>query len=82
MNAHCINVGTGLFAMTDQRLIEAGKFYNNRVRCPTCRQPTDFGNIAYADDRQNGRCGDSDKSEISITVQGSYSTKVNVYFHT
>ncbi|XP_073020785.1 uncharacterized protein [Primulina eburnea] len=65
-----------LFAMTDQRLIEAGKFYNNMVRCPTCRQPTDFGNIAYADDRQNGKCGDCDKSEVSITVQGSYSTKI------
>ncbi|XP_073129793.1 uncharacterized protein [Henckelia pumila] len=65
-----------LFAMTDQRLSQAGKVYNNRVRCPTCRQPTDFGNIAYADDRQNVKSGDCDKSEVFMTVQGSYSTKI------
>ncbi|KAI3458420.1 hypothetical protein Pfo_015083 [Paulownia fortunei] len=66
-----------LFAMTERRLIPPGKFHNNnRVICPTCRQPTDFGNIAFADDRQNESCGTYDKSEASMTVQGSYSTKI------
>ncbi|KZV51925.1 snf2 histone linker phd ring helicase [Dorcoceras hygrometricum] len=64
------------FAMTDQGLIQDRKFYNNKVRCPTCRQPTDFGNIAYADDQHNDNCGGCDKSEASVTVQGSYSTKI------
>ncbi|KAG8380997.1 hypothetical protein BUALT_Bualt06G0075000 [Buddleja alternifolia] len=67
-----------LFAMTERRSIPPGKFHNNsnRVICPTCRQPTDFGNIAFADDKQNQSCGTFDKSEASIIVQGSYSTKI------
>ncbi|KAL2526855.1 zinc ion binding [Abeliophyllum distichum] len=69
-----------LFAMTEQRLIQHGKSYSNWVMCPTCRQHTDFGNIAYADDSQNESCDYSvhacDKSEASIPVQGSYSTKI------
>ena len=64
--------------MTEQRLLD-GKFRAEWVMCPTCRQHTDFGNIAFADDRQNN--SDSsfhgrENSEASITVHGSYGTKV------
>ncbi|KAL0303988.1 UNVERIFIED_CONTAM: E3 ubiquitin-protein ligase SHPRH [Sesamum radiatum] len=66
-----------LFAMTERTLIPPGKFHNSdRIICPTCRRPTDFGNIALADDRQNESCGSYDRSEASIIVQGSYSTKI------
>ncbi|KAL8539428.1 hypothetical protein ACS0TY_001155 [Phlomoides rotata] len=66
-----------LFAMTERKLISPGKFHNgDRVMCPTCRRPTDLGNIAFADDRQNLSCHTCNKSEASIIVQGSYSTKI------
>ncbi|KAL7107476.1 hypothetical protein ACP275_06G057200 [Erythranthe tilingii] len=63
-----------LLAMTERRLIQPRKY--DRMMCPTCRQPTGFGNIALADDRQNESCCTYDKSEASMTVQGSYSTKI------
>lgn len=69
-----MKIGAGLFAMTERSLIPK----SDRVLCPTCRQHTDFGNIALADDRRKGSCYAYDKSEASITVQGSYSTKVTV----
>lgn len=73
---------TGLFAMTEQKLQDS-KFHK-WVMCPTCRQHTDFGNIAYAVDRQNESSDSSmlhtidssEKHESSITVKGSYGTKV------
>ncbi|PIN24826.1 DEAD box-containing helicase-like transcription factor/DNA repair protein [Handroanthus impetiginosus] len=67
-----------LFSMTERRLVTPGKFHdnNNRVVCPTCRQHTDFRNIAFVDDRQDEPGTSYDKSEASITVQGSYSTKI------
>lgn len=52
------------------------------VMCPTCRQHTDEGNIAYVDDgkmRLSSKfSGECDTSEDSIVVQGSYGTKVRV----
>ncbi|KAK4433468.1 E3 ubiquitin-protein ligase SHPRH, partial [Sesamum alatum] len=66
-----------LFAMTERTLIPPGRFHSSdRIICPTCRRPTDFGSIALADDRQNASCGTYDRSEASIIVQGSYSTKI------
>ncbi|KAH7548237.1 hypothetical protein JRO89_XS14G0087300 [Xanthoceras sorbifolium] len=73
-----------LFAMTEQRLLHDSKVQNEWVMCPTCRQRTDFRNIAYADDRQKNSCDsdmrnkvqDCEKSEASLTVQGSYGTKI------
>ncbi|CAL5322829.1 unnamed protein product [Camellia sinensis] len=68
-----------LLAMTEQRLDHYGKFHGKWVMCPTCRQHTDFANIAFADDSQNKsdssfkRC---ENSEASITVHGSYGTKI------
>lgn len=77
----------GLFAMTEWRLLRNNKGQDKWVRCPTCRQRTDVGNIAYVDDRQNESSNssplqtlqDNEKCEASIVVQGSYGTKV--FFH-
>lgn len=71
-----------LFSMTEQR--HDTKFQAKWVMCPTCRQHTDFGNIAYADDGQNETCSSSvgltnqghAKCEASMIVQGSYGTKI------
>ncbi|XP_054788420.1 uncharacterized protein LOC129294236 isoform X2 [Prosopis cineraria] len=71
-----------LFAMTEQRL-QNSKFHK-WVMCPTCRQHTDFGNIAYAVDRQHEsfktsvlqNVDNSEKCESSISVKGSYGTKI------
>lgn len=73
-----------LFAMTEQRLVHHGKIQDKWIMCPTCRRHTDFANIAYAYDEQNKLCNsalldtvqDHEKSEASLTVQGSYGTKV------
>lgn len=74
----------GLFAMTEQRQHD-NKFHRKWVMCPTCRQHTDFGNIAYADDRQDKSFNSAtldaiqgyEKCEASLTVQGSYGSKVS-----
>ncbi|XP_015877624.2 uncharacterized protein LOC107414045 isoform X2 [Ziziphus jujuba] len=73
-----------LFAMTEWRLLRNNKGQDKWVRCPTCRQRTDVGNIAYVDDRQNESSNssplqtlqDNEKCEASIVVQGSYGTKI------
>ncbi|XP_052201128.1 uncharacterized protein LOC127807364 isoform X2 [Diospyros lotus] len=68
-----------LFAMTEQRFNHHGKLHHKWVMCPTCRQHTDFGNIAFADDGQNK--SDSapqgcENIEACVTVHGSYGTKI------
>ncbi|CAL0315584.1 unnamed protein product [Lupinus luteus] len=71
-----------LFAMTEKRLQDSKS--PNWVMCPTCRQHTDFGNIAYAVDVQNESSNSSvmhtidssDKCEASVSVKGSYGTKI------
>ncbi|KAL3653381.1 hypothetical protein CASFOL_003062 [Castilleja foliolosa] len=69
--------GLGLIAMTERRSVPPSRYHNNSwVLCPTCRQATDFGNIALAGDRKDESSGTHDKSEASFTVQGSYSTKI------
>lgn len=73
----------GLFAMTEQR-VHDNKFQPKWIMCPTCRQHTDFGNIAYADDRKIESFNSPvwhtyqghEKCEESMIVQGSYGTKV------
>lgn len=55
-----------------------------RIMCPTCRHCTDFGNIAYVDDGHGEKsCGetiskfqDGEQSELSISVRGSFGTKM------
>ncbi|CAK7340000.1 unnamed protein product [Dovyalis caffra] len=71
------------FAMTEQRMHD-NRFQRKWVMCPTCRQHTDFGNIAYAVDRQEKPYSSAmldaiqgcEKIEASLAVQGSYGTKV------
>lgn len=67
------------FALSEQRLTQHGKSQDKWVLCPTCRQHTDFGNIAFADDRQkitDSSLPGGENSEASIIVQGSYGTKI------
>ncbi|KAK3022376.1 hypothetical protein RJ639_047350 [Escallonia herrerae] len=63
----------GLFAMTEQRVAHHGRGHDKWVICPTCRQHTDFGDIAFVDDEQNKSCNSSfqgcEGSEASIKVQ-------------
>ncbi|XVF81925.1 hypothetical protein PTKIN_Ptkin16aG0001600 [Pterospermum kingtungense] len=72
-----------LFAMTEQSLRHGYKSRSKWVMCPTCRQHTDVGNIALADDRQISpdsailhAIQGGDSCEASLTVQGSYGTKI------
>lgn len=68
--------------MTEYAVVHSGKNQRKWITCPTCRQRTDFENIAFVDEKQNGsdfRPNSSEPkvvSESSITVQGSYGTKV------
>ncbi|PWA98308.1 Helicase, C-terminal [Artemisia annua] len=58
-----------------------GKSHNKWVMCPTCRQHTEYGNVAFVDDMQN-KSPDASvstfrSSEASVNVKGSYSTKIS-----
>ena len=58
--------------------------HRKRIMCPICRHCTYFGNIAYVDDGHGeksygetiSKFQDGERSELSITVQGSFGTKV------
>lgn len=68
--------------MSERRKTHHAGFQSKWVLCPTCRRHTDFGNIAYVDDGQDTSCDASfqhaeNSCEASVTVKGSYSTKVN-----
>lgn len=72
-----------LFELSEHKQAQAGESQRRWVMCPTCRQHTEFANIAYADDRQNKLPNSSglhesqdSRNEASITVQGSYGTKI------
>ncbi|KAG9149766.1 hypothetical protein Leryth_021853 [Lithospermum erythrorhizon] len=69
-----------LFVMTERRSANHAKYQTDWIMCPTCRQPTNYGNIAYVDDRhtysQDSSAHTSGDSEASIPVKGSYSTKI------
>ncbi|KAK6932900.1 SNF2, N-terminal [Dillenia turbinata] len=72
------------FAMTEHRFINNGKFQDKWLMCPTCRQHTDFRNIAFADERKStpiasaalGTFEVCKNSETTLIVQGSYGTKI------
>ncbi|PON48604.1 Cdk-activating kinase assembly factor [Trema orientale] len=72
------------FAMTELRIRRENKVQDKWVKCPTCRQHTDVGNIAYVDDRQSESSDSSlintieglENGAASIVVQGSYGTKI------
>lgn len=71
------SVHAGFFSMTERGSVH--ETMRKWVMCPICRQHTDVGNIAYADDRQNGYSSGQDhrENEASLAVQGSYGTKVS-----
>ncbi|KAM1020391.1 hypothetical protein ACFX13_042366 [Malus domestica] len=62
-----------LFAITERH----NKVHDKWVKCPTCRQHSDVGNIAYADDGQSETCASSvlhttesrEMSEASVMVK-------------
>ncbi|MQM06651.1 hypothetical protein Taro_039476, partial [Colocasia esculenta] len=70
--------------MTEHAVLRLGKCQQKWVMCPTCRQHTDFGNIAYVDDKQSEICElkipksiqGENHAEMSLKVEGSYGTKV------
>ncbi|GKB02305.1 E3 ubiquitin protein ligase SHPRH, partial [Tanacetum coccineum] len=55
-----------------------GNSHNKWVMCPTCRQHTEYGNVAFVDDNKSPDASVSTfrSSEASVTVRGSYSTKI------
>ncbi|KAL5711464.1 RING-type E3 ubiquitin transferase [Ranunculus cassubicifolius] len=74
-----------LVAMIERRISPQKSPLDIWVMCPTCRQHTSFRNIACVDDRQNKPLESGvrnifqlghEKPEASITVKGSYGTKI------
>lgn len=67
---------------------QAAPYFNRSDRkwimCPTCRQRTDFNDIAYVaekptvgcDSEKAGSCQADVEPENSVVVRGSYGTKV------
>ncbi|GAB2216917.1 hypothetical protein Drorol1_Dr00000067 [Drosera rotundifolia] len=65
------------FAITERGAVLHPRQQHTRVICPTCRQPSDYSNIALADDRPNSSPHTmSRNAEESVTVNGSYGTKI------
>ncbi|WOK95874.1 hypothetical protein Cni_G04581 [Canna indica] len=70
--------------MTERAVVHSAKNQRKWIACPTCRQRTDFDNIAYVDEKQsmgsNSQPSSTSEtkvvSENSIRVQGSYGTKI------
>ncbi|KAL9249583.1 E3 ubiquitin-protein ligase SHPRH-like protein [Drosera capensis] len=67
----------GFFTITERRAVLYPRQQHTRVMCPTCRQPSDFSNIALADDRPTSSPHTMSRSaEESVTISGSYGTKI------
>ncbi|KAI3800036.1 hypothetical protein L1987_35343 [Smallanthus sonchifolius] len=66
--------------MTERWIYRNGTNHDKWVMCPTCRQHTEYGNVAYVVDTLNKPSNVSvysfESSEASVTVKGSYSTKI------
>ncbi|KAI7749310.1 hypothetical protein M8C21_023645 [Ambrosia artemisiifolia] len=66
--------------MTERWIYRNGTSHDKWVMCPTCRQPTEYGNVAYVVDTLNKSPSASvysfESSEASMIVKGSYSTKI------
>ncbi|XP_057541140.1 uncharacterized protein LOC130818900 isoform X2 [Amaranthus tricolor] len=66
-----------LFAITERNAIPNSKVQDKWVICPTCRQHSEFESIAFADDARNKSLVEkNENSEASVSVQGSYGTKI------
>ncbi|KAL6657357.1 hypothetical protein ACP70R_005137 [Stipagrostis hirtigluma subsp. patula] len=64
-------------SMTEQHATLFGK-RKKWIMCPTCRQRTDLENVAFVVEKNSDQADKSaeDLSESTISVQGSYGTKV------
>ncbi|KAJ0466042.1 putative DNA helicase transcription factor C2H2 family [Helianthus annuus] len=66
--------------MTERWIYRNGTSHDKWVMCPTCRQHTEYGNVAYVVDTLDKSSDVSvysfESSEASMTVKGSYSTKI------
>ncbi|KAL8247869.1 hypothetical protein R6Q59_009085 [Mikania micrantha] len=65
--------------MTERSIYRNGTSRDKWVMCPTCRQHTEYGNVAYVVDTLDTMSNVSasfESSEASVTVKGSYSTKI------
>lgn len=70
--------------MSERALGHFGKYGQKWIMCPSCRQRTYFENIAYVVEKKNKETSPTslnshqtkNVSESSITVKGSYGTKV------
>ncbi|XP_039834097.1 E3 ubiquitin-protein ligase SHPRH-like isoform X4 [Panicum virgatum] len=63
--------------MTEQAATQFGK-RKKWIMCPTCRQRTDLENVAFVVEKQSDKAEKSaeDLTESTISVQGSYGTKI------
>lgn len=68
--------------MTERWIHRNGTSHDKWVMCPTCRQHTEYGNVAYVVDTLHKSTDVSvynfESSEASVNVKGSYSTKVYI----
>jgi len=66
--------------MTEQDATQFGK-RKKWIMCPTCRQRTDLENVAFVVEKQSDKAEKSaeDLTESTISVQGSYGTKVSCH---
>nr|CAD1829183.1 unnamed protein product [Ananas comosus var. bracteatus] len=70
--------------MSERALGHSGKYGQKWIMCPSCRQRTDFENIAYVVEKKNKETSPTslnshqteNVSESSIIVKGSYGTKI------
>ncbi|KAK9741867.1 hypothetical protein RND81_03G134600 [Saponaria officinalis] len=66
-----------LIAISERNVVPNGNQQANSITCPTCRQRSDFESIAFADDTPNMSSNIKERNfEASVTVQGSYGTKI------
>lgn len=66
--------------MTEQAATKFGK-RKKWIMCPTCRQRTDLENVAFVVEKHSEKAEKSaeDLAESTISVQGSYGTKVSCH---
>nr|CAB3458988.1 unnamed protein product [Digitaria exilis] len=71
------NIQVRCLYMTEQAATQFGK-RKKWIMCPTCRQHTDIENVAFVVEKHSDKAEKSaeDLAEGTISVQGSYGTKV------
>ncbi|KAG0481686.1 hypothetical protein HPP92_012544 [Vanilla planifolia] len=69
--------------LTEKLVLHLGRYQKKWLMCPTCRQRTEMGHVAFVDEKQNANSSPlttkashtPEKDESCITVKGSYGTK-------